>query len=146
MAIVSQGSLEAARRLADPDFAAFREAWIGRLAEPWDAAATVQALIAFADGAGKEPGAKRERLRWALGTAVEFYRAALHASLGVNVGTGTDLASRAEGAGAATAVDAESLTAVIERFLKAIEHVDRNVHPTTLAEALCDDVGRLLNG
>lgn len=143
LAEASAGSLEEARRLARPEFAEFRRRWLGQLSEPWHGPTAAAALTAFAEAAGKEAGPRRDRLRWAIGLTVEFFRTVLHLSLAEATFAETELRRAAEQATRAAAFDPEALTDVIDRCLAAIEHVDRNVHPTTLVEALCDDVGRI---
>lgn len=141
----SGGSLETARRWADPAWSEFRRLLLERLsAGEWDGGAVAKLLLAFADDAGKEAPARRERLRGAIGLAVEFYRQAARALVGGPAAEDVELQQAAERAIRNLPQDPELLAAVIERLLAALDHVDRNVHQTTLTDALGDDVEKLL--
>ena len=144
LAEASGGSLDEARRLAEPAFADFRRRWLEQLARSWHPPTAAAALLAFVDDAGKDAGRRRDRLRWALGLTADFYRGVLRAATIGEVGADDELRRAAEAAAGDTASDPESLVDVVERCLEAIEQVDRNANPTTLVEALCDDVGRRL--
>lgn len=146
LAAQAGGSLETARRWADPAWAEFRRLLLEKLATgEWEGAALSKLLLAFADDAGKEAPARRERLRGAIGLAVEFFRQAARISVGGPTAEDPELQQAAEQAARNLPQDPELLAAVIERLLAALDHVDRNVHQTTLTDALGDDVERLLS-
>jgi DNA polymerase-3 subunit delta' len=132
LATAADGSLERARQLADPAVAEYQAELRNRLdGGNWIAAQESRALLAFADAAGKEAGPRRRRLRIALGLMVEYYRDRIR---GLAEGIAAD----------AQPADLERLSDVVDRCLAAIDHVDRNAHPTALVEAVCDDLGKLL--
>jgi hypothetical protein len=129
--------------LSDPAFADFRRDLYGRLATGAFHGATIaRMLTAFADEAGKEAGPRRDRLRWAMTFLVEFYRQAASVAVGGPPTDDVELQQAAEHAARAMPLDAENLAWVVDRCLEAAEHIDRNVHPTTLVDALCDDVAQ----
>lgn len=145
LATQSGGSLETARRWADPAWAEFRRLMLEKLATgQWEGAVLSRLLLAFADDAGKEAPARRERLRGAIGLAVEFFRQANRAGVGGPPAEDPELQQAAEQATRNLPQDPELIGAVIERLLAALDHVDRNVHQTTLTDALGDDVESLL--
>lgn len=145
LAVMSEGSLERARRLADPAFAEFRQALYARVGEQgWHGADVAKLLSTFADEAGKEAAARRDRLRWGIGFLVDLFRETTHAAAGGSVAEDDDLRRPAEQLARRISTDVETWAAVADRALEALEHVERNAHPTTLVDALCDDVERLL--
>jgi DNA polymerase-3 subunit delta' len=143
----SDGSLERARRLADPEFAEFRAALYARLAtDGWQAPPLSQMLVAFMDEAGKEAGPRRERLRWAVGFLIEFFRQAAVLAVGGPLSDDAELQQAAGRAATFLAVDVETLAAVVDRLLTGLEQIDRNAHVPTLVDALCDSVAQILAG
>jgi DNA polymerase-3 subunit delta' len=147
LAATSRGSLDRAKRLADPEFAEFRRDLDGRLATGDVRGATLAATIAaFTDAAGKEAGARRERMRWAFGFLVEFFQQVTAVAVGGPTAEDGDLQQAAERAGGVLQSDAETLAAVVDRCLDGLEQIDRNANPSTLVDAVCDDVERILSG
>jgi DNA polymerase III subunit delta' len=132
LAAAADGSLERARVLADPAVVEYRADLHSRLDDQgWNATGEARALQAFAEAAGKEAAPRRRRLRIALGLMAEYYRDRIRRAAetegGPNAGSGL-----------------EQLADVVDRCLAAIDHVDRNAHPTAVVEAVCDEVGKLL--
>lgn len=145
LAAASGGSLEAARRWAEPAWAEFRRLLFEALStREWEGARIAKLLLAFADDAGKEAPARRERLRGAIGLTVEYFRQVARILVGGPTAEDPELQQAAEQTVRRQPLDAEVCAAVIERCLAAIDHIDRNVHPTTLCDSLGDDVERLL--
>ena len=144
LATMSGGSLERAKRLADPAYAEFRRQLYGRIEKGWEGATVAKLLQAFIDDAGKEATLRRERLRWAFGFAVDLFRQTLHVLVGGALSDDEELQRFAERTVAAVPGDPEALAAVVDRLLEAIEQVDRNAHPTMLIDASTDDIERLL--
>lgn len=146
LATMSEGSLERARRLADPVYADFRRGLYARLSEQgWHGADVAKQLSTFAEEAGKEAAARRERLRWAIGFLVDLVRQTTRAAEGGPAAEDDDLQQAAERLARQVPADVETLAAVVDRCLDALEHVERNAHPTTLVDALGDDVQKLLS-
>jgi len=145
LATMSDGSLERAKRLADPAYAQFRETLYTRLGEQgWKGAEVAKLLSTFAEEAGKEAPARRERLRWGIGFVVDLFRQTTRSLGGGPAAEDDDLQQAAERLAGRFPTDVETTAAVVDRCLDALEHVERNAHPTTLVDALCDDVERLL--
>lgn len=145
LAALADGSLAQAARLADPELATFRRDWLERLsAGEWDSLAAARMLVKFAEDAGKEASQRRERLRIGIGFLSDFFLAVLRLATGAPTGDDIELNSAAARAARSFSTDPETLAAVIERTLEAVEHVDRNAHQTTLVDALCDDVASIL--
>jgi DNA polymerase-3 subunit delta' len=75
IAAVSEGSLERATQLADPELWEFRDTLFGALkAGQVDGTRLARAVQSFVDEAGKEAIQKRERLRRIIDFAIENYR------------------------------------------------------------------------
>jgi len=130
LAAMSDGSFQRARTLADPAVAEYRAELESRLdGSGWNAAGEARALMQFAEAAGKDAAPRRRRLRIALGLMAEYYRNAIR---------------RAADEAGGTLPGIEQLADAVERCLMAVEHVDRNAHPTAVVEALCDELGKLL--
>jgi len=145
LATLADGSLAQAVRLADPALATFRRDWLEQLsAGEWDSLAAAKLLVKFAEEAGKEASQRRERLRIGIGFLSDFFLAVLRSATGAPAGDDVELASAATRAARSLTTDPETLAAVIERTLEAVEHVDRNAHQTTLVDALCDDIATIL--
>jgi DNA polymerase-3 subunit delta' len=121
----SEGSLQRALELADPELWSFRDTLFERLSEPaMRSVELAQTVAAFVDQAGKEPAARRARLRQVVAMAAEFYRRLLHAQC-------SDAVS-GDSAISATRLD---------RCLDAAAQIDRNANQTTLIECWADDLG-----
>ena len=145
LAALAEGSLAQAARLADPALAKFRREWLEQLSGgDWDSLATAKYLVAFAEDAGKEASQRRERLRLGIAFLTEFFRTLLHLASGAAPRDDAELAAAAKTAARELTTDPETLAAVIERCLDAVEHVDRNAHHVTLVDALCDDIATIL--
>lgn len=77
---LSEGSIEQARRMVDPELWAFRDQLAKALfASPIDGVRLARSIQTFVDEAGKEAPARRERLRIVIGFVVEIYRSKLRA-------------------------------------------------------------------
>ncbi|MCE9607972.1 MAG: DNA polymerase III subunit delta' [Planctomycetia bacterium] len=147
LALLAEGSLAQAARLADPALSAFRREWLEQLSSgEWDSQTAAKMLVKFAEDAGKEASQRRERLRLGIGFLVDFFRAMLHLSTGAAPREDAELEGVAKNAARDFHVDAETLAAVIERCLDGVEHVDRNAHHVTLVDAMCDDIAKILAG
>ncbi len=116
----SEGSLQRAVELADPELWTFRDTLLAGLAKPTvDSVSLARAVAAFVDAAGKEAALRRARLRQVVGFAAEFYRRQLREQH-----------------------DAERAAARIDRCLEAAAQIDRNANQSTLIECWLDDLAR----
>jgi DNA polymerase-3 subunit delta' len=78
---LSEGSIERARQMADPELWSFRDQLTKALStSSIDGVRLARAIQTFVDEAGKEAPLRRERLRIVIGFVVEIYRSKLRAS------------------------------------------------------------------
>lgn len=141
----SQGSVQQALELADPELWTFREQLYARLAEPaWDSVALAKALLAFVDAAGREAAARRRRMRQVAGFSTDFYRRLLHLLSSASPAADAQLQHSVHRAAQSWPGDEEVAAACLDRCLEASEQIDRNVNPATLLECWLDDLGRIL--
>jgi DNA polymerase-3 subunit delta' len=143
LARYSEGSLQRALELADPELWSFRNTLFERLAEPsLRSVELAKAVAAFVDEAGKEASARRARLRQVVAFAAEFYRQLLHAQCGVSVSEDTELQSHVGRAVERGLGDGELSAARLDRCLDAAAQIDRNANQSTLIECWLDDLSR----
>ncbi len=115
---LSEGSVERAVALADPELWTFREQLLRQLASP-SAVQFARSVQAFVDEAGKEAAQKRERLRTILGFAISYYRQRLAEA--------TDTETKeSSGAGQNSAI--EAIIGALDACLAALEQLDRNAN------------------
>ena len=131
-AAAAGGSLDRARLLLDPEVGSFR----GRLLEllgsrPLRGVELARELNAVVEAAGKEAPPRRARLAALWDAAVDFYRAALRAS----VGGGRPPDPALDRAITAWAAAADQAAAELEATLDALDAIDRNAHLPTLIDA-----------
>ena len=92
LARYSEGSIQRAMELADPDLWLFRNTLYERLSEPLlDSVRLAQTVASFVDEAGKEASARRARFRQVVAFAAEFYRQLLHAQCGTALSADREL-------------------------------------------------------
>ena len=92
LARYSEGSIQRALELADPDLWSFRNAFYQKLSEAiLDSSGLARTVAAFVDEAGKEPSARRARFRQIVAFAAEFYRQLLHSQCGVSLSEDLEL-------------------------------------------------------
>jgi DNA polymerase-3 subunit delta' len=141
LARYSEGSLQQALELADPELWSFRNTLLDRLAEPvLRSVQLAQTVAAFVDEAGKEASARRGRLRQVVGFAAEFYRQLLHAQCGISVSEDKELQSRV-GQAIERGLSASGFSAArLDRCLDAAAQIDRNTNQSTLIECWLDDL------
>lgn len=141
----SEGSLDRAKELADPELWQFRGELLAALSQP--AIATVksaQMTAAFVDRAGSEATDRRRRLRQVIGFGVEFYRALLRSTAGI-ASPDHELQAAVTRAAQARPFDPDGVVAAVEASLQALSYVDRNVNLTTIVEWWLDELGQKLN-
>jgi DNA polymerase-3 subunit delta' len=144
LAAHSEGSLQRAMELADDDLWAFRDQLQQRLAEPlFDGVGLAKTVMALVEEAGKEPSAKRQRLRQITRLTADFYRVVLRQQCNP-----AETQGGASPGAPATVVggprDAETAGACLERTLDAAEQIERNVHPATLVECWFHDLAAIV--
>lgn len=143
LARYSDGSLQRALELADPDLWSFRNTLLERLSEPTLASVELAKTVAsFIDEAGKEAAARRARFRQVVAFAAEFYRQLMHAQCGTSLSEDEELrvyVARAVDRGLA---DSELSAVRLDRCLDAAAQIDRNANQSTLIESWLDDLAR----
>jgi DNA polymerase-3 subunit delta' len=145
LGLAAEGSVGRALGLADSEVWTFRGLFLRELAgglEAWLAVA--RQVGEFLEGAGRELGARRQRLRLVVDWAIRFYGELIRALLGV-ARPATDSMLR-ESIGKAISLGETDLDAAIERLehcLTARVHIDRNAHAATLVESWLDGLRHL---
>ena len=141
LAQYSEGSLQRAVELADPELWSFRNTLFERLSESsLPSVELARTVAAFVDEAGKEASARRARLRQVIGFAAEFYRQLLHAQSGINLTDDAELLSRVGRAIQSGLANSELSAARLDRCLDAAAQIDRNANQSTLIECWLDDL------
>ena len=137
----SEGSVQRAMELSDPELWAFR----GKLLEGL-AAATIQSVrlaptvSAFVDEAGKEASARRGRLRLVVGFAAEYFQYLMKSRSGAPPPDDPELRRFVEQAAAGPSDGVATAAARLDRCLEALEQIDRNANQATLIEAWLDSL------
>ncbi len=143
----SEGSLDRAAELADPELWTFRGDMLAALArQPLDSVRLAQTVTSFIDAAGKEAPLRRARSRLLVGFAIDFFRVLVRRLHGANLDAAaanqpelsemSALAQRAIQSGWTET----SATAALERCLETLSHIDRNANQGTMVESWLDDV------
>lgn len=133
LADAADGSLAAARELADEALLAFRsrlDAWLS--APRLDSVAASRAVREFVESAGTEARLRRARLRALLSFAAEYYRAHLRSLSGCTAASAT---------GDATAIDA--CLRRLDRCLNAILQLERYANQSLLIDCWLDDLAHV---
>jgi DNA polymerase-3 subunit delta' len=141
LARYSEGSLQRALDLADPDLWSFRNTLFERLSEPVvPSVALAQTVAAFVDAAGKEAPARRARFRQVVGFAAEFYRQLLHAQCGAELTEDKELQNLVGRALERGQNDCEVSATRLNRCIDTAAQIDRNANQSTLIECWMDDL------
>jgi DNA polymerase III subunit delta' len=141
LARYSDGSLQRALDLADPDLWSFRNTLCQRLAEPaFDSLQLAKTVAAFIDEAGKEAPLRRARFRQVVAFAAEFYRQLLHAQCGVSLSEDSELQSHLRTAIERGMNNQDIATSRLDRCLDTAAQIDRNANQSTLIECWLDDL------
>ena len=144
LAEYSEGSLQRALELADPELWAFRDRLLEGLSEPvLDSLRLAGAVLALVEKAGREAAARRSRLRQIIGFSADFYRQLLRGLWGARPDDDAELGRAVARALRAWPGDAEIAAACLDRCLEAAEQVDRNANQATLVECWLDDLAEL---
>jgi hypothetical protein len=121
---LSEGSVERARQMADPELWSFRGQLTKALAvSPIDGVRLARAIQAFVDEAGKEASLRRERLRIVIGFVIEIYRSKLRAN-------------------PLREADIQALDAC----LLALEQIDRNANLGLVIQHWCEELSGFSGG
>jgi DNA polymerase III subunit delta' len=141
LAPYSEGSIERAIELSDPELWSFRTAMFEQLAEAaLPSGALAKSVLAFVDEAGKEASARRARLRQIVGFAASFYRQLLLGQCGTSSSEDAELRKHVRRALEHQPADTAPTAARLDRCLEAVAQIDRNANQATLIEAWLDDL------
>jgi len=146
LAALSGGSLQRARELADTALWEFRSVLFEHLAaERLDVTGLAQQIAGLLDRQGRQASVRRARARQVIRLAMAFYRELLRTSSGLP--SGGDAQIDADwatwlGRGAAH-IGPEQAAAALERCIKALGHIDRNVREAVVVEAWLDELSRV---
>ena len=146
LAALSEGSLERAAEMADPDLWAFRSRLLGDLStRPLPSVALAQDLEAFVNDAGAEASRRRARARQTMALALQFFRQALRESVEAGSDADPELTRALERSRAAWGVVPDAPLALVERTLAALAHIERNANQSTLIACWLDDLARIVD-
>ena len=147
LADYGEGSVQQALDSAGPEVLEFRRHLFHALAD-FDRKPTTLAseVNAFVDRAGKEAGPRRDRLRYLIAQAGNYYRHVMRNVAGAGSTADASLANAARQGSSSWPGDAESAAACLERCLDAEAHVDANASLVAVVECWLDDLARLARG
>jgi DNA polymerase III subunit delta' len=141
LAQYSEGSVQRAIELADPELWSFRNTLFEGLAQATlDTLQLAKSVAALVDAAGKEASARRARLRQVVGFAADFYRQLLHAQCGTSQSDDKELQAHVAQAMERGLGDREATAGRLDRCLDATAQIDRNANQSTLIECWVDDL------
>lgn len=147
LAVLSDGSIQTALELADPDLLDYRSQLLDTLAAvSWDALRLSKELNAFVDQAGKEASPKRRRLRQVIATAATYYRQLVRQASGAEVEADPELSATVLAGRAKWVGGPEAAANCLERCLDAYQQVLANAHLPTLIDAWIDDLWESSSG
>lgn len=146
----SNGSIQEALALADPDFWEFRNRFLRLLAEGVrERDALVGEIDQQLESAGKVPALRRARLRVMLETAADFFRRLSFRLSGFQPADGAaseEWRVLLETAVQSWPLDAEGAASAALKTADYLELVQRNVHQPTLLDAWIDEILRIRSG
>jgi DNA polymerase-3 subunit delta' len=141
LAQYSDGSVQRAIELADPELWTFRDTLFAGLAKPTlNSLPLAKSVASFVDEAGKEPSARRARFRQVVAFAADFYRHLLHAQCGTALSDDKELQSHIARSLEGGPGDGDVTAARLDRCLDAAAQIDRNANQSTLIECWIDDL------
>lgn len=144
LAQYSEGSIERAGELADPELWTFRHALYQRLAaQSLDSVPLARMTAQFVEQAGKEASPRRRRLHQVIGFAADFYRRLLRAQNGAAESSDAELDEFVNQALKRHARDAEKTADRLDLCLQSEQQIDRNANQSTLIEAWLDALAQI---
>ncbi len=139
----SEGSIQRALELADPELWSFRNTLLEKLSEPTLRSVELARTVAgFVEEAGKEAPARRARLRQVVAFSAEFYRQLLRVQNGISASEDIELQDVVNRTLQRGSNDSERSSFRLDRCLDAAAQIDRNANQTTLIECWLDDLAR----
>ena len=144
LAALSQGSLERAIELADPELAGFREELFATLSTDTKSAHDwAKEVNSFVEAAGKEAPPRRARMRQIFNFAADYYRHLMRHLCGQTTSADEPLRQAVTTAATRGLGTIDTAAACLDRCLDALAQVDANANQATLLESWCDDLREL---
>ena len=130
LAALSEGSIQQALALSDPELREFRDAFMRMLPDvAGDSVEVAKAVMRFVEAAGKDAPLKRARLKLIAQWGMSYFR----------------IAMRDGAADASGPLDCEQAADLAERCMDVVQHVDANANLTSVVEAWIDDLARRID-
>ncbi len=146
LAARSGGSVGRAVEWREADLGEFRRRLFQRLAQPrFESVLLAKVVLAFVDEAGREAALRRERLRQVVRMGADFYHQLVRALTAAPASGDEESTAAVRAAEKTWAGDYLAAAACLDRCLKALEQIDRNVHQVTLVECWLDDLRKVLD-
>ena len=144
LAALSEGSLQRAAELADPELLKFRAMLFSRLAQAHlDVPRLAEAVTTIVDEAGSEASVRRERLRKIIQFAADYYRQFARSLSAAPTADDPALAQAFAAARQWWPEGADLAAECVDRTLDALSHIDRNANPPNIIYAWLDDLAQL---
>ncbi len=141
------GSIKTARMLADSDILQFRNDWLEQLASGDPASDDFAGtLVKFAEAAGKEAAAKRERYYFVGDQAIEFYHQLTRKYAGQKTEGGQTMQMMLERAISSWGGSLAQLAAIVERIVDFQSQIESNANAANAVDLLLSDMRRLAAG
>jgi len=137
------GSLARTDMMANPEMGEYRRELISTLAkDAWNSTQLADSIHDFLKEE-KDVSAKRERLRWIIDVAIEFYRELLRAVAGLEVSNDALVNENVSRRSISFVGDQQSLVECLERCMDTRIQVTANVNLSTCVDAWIDDLAHL---
>jgi len=144
LAALSEGSLDRALKLRDPEVRAFRTTLLKQLSSgSLRSGGFPKQLTEFVDAAGKDASPRRDRMRELFGFAAELYRQLMHQQTGGEISGDSALVQAVEHTAERWTQGAEGAISCLERCFEAEAHVFANANQTNLLDSWLDDLDQL---
>ncbi len=142
----SEGSLQRARELADPELWQLQQRLFQQFsAQGFDSIRLGAELTALINAAGKETDARRRRMRAIFQLVGEHFRQVLRSSCGAACESGDPQTLAGEQMPQFAPSVQESALAAMDRCLDAEMQLDRNANQATLLESWLDDLADIVS-
>ncbi len=141
LASMSDGSVERAMQLADPELDEFRAELARRLAgSPMDVLGLAERVSELAEAAGRSAAERRRRAKLLIGISAEFLHAALRLRVAGDLGRRAEAFDRRALERLAELCDPETLVRLVEQCLLSEYQVERNAYLPVALEAWADSL------
>ena len=147
LAASSNGSVEIAAKLADPEILTFRNNWLQQLAThdpPQQAFA--DSVNSFVDGGGKESATKRERMRFLADVASQFYRNVMNEIAGHSCVVDPGMRKAIDASISRESLTAEQASRCLDRCLETFYHIAANANQANIIECWLSELAQICRG